>query len=114
MELEEFTAVLLVLADEPPALTAAEASALQDAHLGHLAQLHDDGLLLAAGPLDDPRLRGLCVFRGPAADVRPLVEADPAVRAGRLRAEVLTWWVPSGALALSTVPFPRTVAELDD
>jgi uncharacterized protein len=48
MEFDEFTIALLVSGPTP------NSDALQDAHLAHLASLHDAGSLLAAGPLRDP------------------------------------------------------------
>ncbi|HEV7195233.1 MAG TPA: hypothetical protein VGN19_04770, partial [Pedococcus sp.] len=59
--------VLLVTPDDPPRLSEEEAERLQDAHLSHLADLHDRGVLLAAGPLTDPspgrHYRGLSILR---------------------------------------------------
>jgi uncharacterized protein len=111
MDFDSFTVVVLVLADDPPALPEAQAAALQDAHLAHLARLHDDGVLLAAGPTDDPAYRGVCLFRG-GADAATYAAQDPAVRAGRLRPVVLPWQVPAGALHATPTRFPRSVAEV--
>jgi hypothetical protein len=41
-----------------------------------------------------------------------LREQDPAVRAGRLSAEVLRWMVPDGTVAFSRTRLPRSVAEV--
>ena len=48
MRFDEFTVSLLVTGSTP------NTDALQDAHLAHLAALHESGSLLAAGPLSDP------------------------------------------------------------
>ena len=48
MRFEEYTIALLVSGSIPMS------DALQDAHLAHLASLHEEGSLLAAGPLSDP------------------------------------------------------------
>ena len=54
MDFDRYTVVLLVTPENPPQLSEYEAARLQDAHLSHLADLHDRGELLAAGPLGDP------------------------------------------------------------
>jgi uncharacterized protein len=54
MNFDHFTIGLLILNPNGPHLTEEEADALQDAHMSHLAKLHDDGILLAAGPLQGP------------------------------------------------------------
>ena len=61
MEFDEFTISLLVSGLTP------NSDALQDAHLAHLASLHDAGSLLAGGPLSDPvgELRGLSILNVP-------------------------------------------------
>ena len=114
MDFDQFTVALLVLRPDRPELTEAEEAALQDAHLAYLAQLHEDGYLLAAGPLrggpDEP-LRGLSILRVDAARARELKEADPAVRAGRYAVRILPWMVPGGAVAFSPTRFPRSIAE---
>jgi uncharacterized protein YciI len=82
--------------------TSAELRALQDAHLAHLRSLVDDGLVLA-GPLqDDGPKRGVVLFRNvKVEDARALEEADPAVRADRLRLLLMEWSLPAGSFASS-------------
>ena len=53
MEFDHLTVALLVLGPDAPKLDEEAAAALQDAHMSHLADLHDAGHLLAAGPLSD-------------------------------------------------------------
>lgn len=114
MDFDQFTVALLVARPDRPELSEAEENALQDAHLAYLAQLHDEGHLLAAGPLrggpDEP-LRGLSILRVDAERARELKEADPAVRAGRFDVHILPWMVPGGAVAFSPTRFPRSIAE---
>jgi uncharacterized protein YciI len=55
MEFDQLTIALLVLRSDAPDLDDAEAAALQDAHMNHLASLHEAGSLLAAGPLTGTR-----------------------------------------------------------
>jgi hypothetical protein len=46
-----------------------------------------------------------------AATAREHAEADPAVQAGRLAVEVMTWMMPAGNLRFGQVRAPRSVAE---
>ena len=47
----------------------------------------------------DPSLRGLTFYRtGSLEEARRLAEADPAVRAGRLAVDIMTWYCPPGTM----------------
>ncbi|MBM2614111.1 hypothetical protein JIG36_00900 [Actinoplanes sp. LDG1-06] len=114
MRFDQHTLVLLVRPPDAPDLSDAEADALQDAHLAFRAGLRDQGYLLGGGPLtdqDDERLRGISVMATDPATARELCSADPAVRAGRLAVQVMTWMVPAGNLRFENVPAPRSMAE---
>jgi uncharacterized protein len=112
MEFDRFTVVLLELRPAAPQLDDAAATALQDAHLDHLATLHEQGHLLAAGPLTGGgELRGLSVLRTDEEETRRLKEADPAVQAGRFGLRIVSWQVPAGAVSFTPTRFPHSVAE---
>ena len=114
MRFDRYTVTMLTLRPDAPAMTDDEASALQDRHLAHGADLQDRGIILARGPLveqDDERFRGLSIWSVDAATARQHAEADPAVRVGRLAVEVMTWMMPAGNLAFSRVRAPRSLAE---
>jgi uncharacterized protein len=111
MEFDHLTVVLLMLRPDAPELDEEASSALQDAHMAHLAELHEAGHLVAAGPLDDAEYRGLSLFNVDPDEARELSERDPAVRAGRLAIKVIPWMLPAGAMAFSRARFPRTIAE---
>lgn len=77
-----------------------ELEVLQQGHLAHLASLAQAGKLVEAGPVQDHgdgALRGVCLYRGDAVasldELKALVEADPSIQAGRLRADYATWYV---------------------
>ena len=73
MNFDQFTVALLILRADAPKLSEKEENALQDAHMAHVAKLHDEGHLLAAGPIlgtSDRELRGLSIFRGSPSDVK--------------------------------------------
>ena len=47
----------------------------------------------------DVSLRGLAFYRtGSLSESRQLAEADPAVRAGRLVVEIMTWYCQPGTM----------------
>jgi hypothetical protein len=56
------------------------------------------------GPVDeqpDPSLRGLTFYpTGSIERARELAEDDPAVRAGRLAVEIMTWYCMPGTMRL--------------
>ena len=114
MEFDRFSIALLILRPDAPRLDEEAAAALQDAHMTHLAELHEAGHLLAAGPLlgsPEEELRGLSILNVEPKEARALKEQDPAVRAGRYSIKVLPWMVPAGAISFSSTRFPRSVAE---
>jgi uncharacterized protein YciI len=113
MDFDHLTVSLLVLRPDAPELDDEDAAALQDAHLAHLADLHEAGHLLAAGPLSDEKFRGLSILRVGVDEARRLKEADPAVQAGRFSVEVMPWMVPGGAISFSPTRFPRSIAEAE-
>lgn len=118
MEFDRYTVTLLTLRPDAPRLEEAAADVLQDEHMAHLADLHDAGHLLAAGPLLGPAgrlLRGLSIWRPDPAQVQRLVEEhpDPAVAAGRFRVEVIPWMVPSGAMQFAHTRLPRSMKEAE-
>jgi uncharacterized protein YciI len=111
MEFDHLTVALLVLRPDAPQLDEEAAAALQDAHMSHLADLHEAGHLLAAGPLSDEKFRGLSILRADVEESRRLKESDPAVQAGRFSVVVIPWTVPAGAMSFAPTRFPRTIAE---
>jgi len=84
---------LLVLRPDAAEMDDAAATALQDAHMAHLADLHDAGYLVAAGP--PARSTGARVSRPehphgrPGARAKALKEQDPAVLAGRFSVQFI-------------------------
>ena len=101
----EFDCYQLVLLRRPadaPDLDGPAAERLQALHLGHLAAMKEAGFLKVSGPLDDQpdeSWRGICLYQtGSLEESRRVAGLDPAVRAGRLGVEVMTWLTPKGAL----------------
>jgi uncharacterized protein len=112
VQLDRFTVALLILRPDAPNLDEEAAGRLQDAHMSHLAELHEAGYLLAAGPLFDDRFRGLSILNVEPERARALKEHDPAVLAGRFSVKVIPWMVPRGAMTFSQTQFPRSVRDL--
>ncbi len=114
MEFDRFSIALLVLRPDHPRLDKEAETALQNAHMAHLADLHEAGYLLAAGPLlggPDETFRGLSILNVEPEKARVLKEQDPAVQAGRFSVKILPWIVPRGAIHFSRTRFPRSMAE---
>lgn len=103
MELETYELVLLKRPANPKEYPPERAQEIQAAHLGHLTRMAREGHLVVAGPFgdqEDETLRGLALYRvGSVEEARRLAEQDPAVQAGRLEVEVMTWYTQKGALA---------------
>lgn len=115
MEFDKYTVTLLVLRPDAPTMTDDEAAALQDRHLHHGATLQDQGIILARGPLvdqDDERLRGFSIWSVDADTARRRANQDPAVQAGRLAVQVMTWMMPAGNLQFGKVRAPHSLAEV--
>ena len=93
----------LVLLKRGPAWTpevTAATQELQRQHIAHLTKMGQAGHAVVCGPFSDqkdPSLRGVCLYRvGSVEEARALAEQDPAVKAGRLTVEVVTWWFEKG------------------
>lgn len=99
----EMEQVYLVLLRRGPIWTAektAESAAIQKAHMDNIGVQWKAKKLVIAGPMgEDGDLRGIFVYRvGSLDEAKALAASDPAVKAGRLRAEVHPWWVGKGYL----------------
>ncbi|WP_344158075.1 YciI family protein [Kribbella yunnanensis] len=101
--MESLTLILLRRPANPPDLSDDESDAVQAAHLTFLDKLRTEGVMGAAGPFreqTDETLRGLCVYRVGLDEARQHAAADPAVQAGILVAEPITWWFRKGEIHL--------------
>ena len=81
---------------------AAEAQAIQKAHMDNIHRLANEGKLVLAGPfMDKGDLRGIYIFDVTSIEeAQKLTETDPAVKAGRLVMELHPWY---GSAALMQV-----------
>ena len=104
MELKRYTFVLLRRPPNAPDYPEERLDQIQEQHLAHLGQLRERGVLLLSGPFGDQpdeSWRGLCVLTTSIDESRELMSQDPAVLAGRLVPDVLSWWTPRGSLPAS-------------
>ena len=114
MQFDRHTLVLLVLRPDAPKLTDEEADELQDRHLAFRADLRERRYLIGGGPLveqDDEHLRSISIWACDPETARRLSNEDPAVQAGRLAVEVMTWMVPADNVRFERVRAPRSLAE---
>ena len=89
-----------------------ELERIQREHLAYHAGLREAGHVVTNGPVDgqpDPSLRGLAFYRtGSLERSRQLAENDPAVRAGRLAVEIMTWYCAPGTMSKPGRPVTLT------
>jgi uncharacterized protein YciI len=102
MELESFELVILRRPADATPYDDETLERIQREHLSYHASLRASGDVATNGPVmhqPDESLRGLTFYRtGSLTRARELAEADPAIRAGRLVVEVMTWLCPPGSL----------------
>lgn len=112
MVFEQYQLVLLKRPAAPTDYPHERLMEIQQAHLAHMGALGEAGHLVIAGPFadqEDETLRGLALYQvGSVEEARRMAEADPAVQAGRLEVEVMTWHVEEGYM---TFPKRPPVAE---
>lgn len=80
-------------------LTAAK---IQEGHLANITRLYEAGTLKVAGPFaEDTLAQGLFIFDCPGkAELETLLQTDPAIKAGRLVAEIHPWYTaPIGSFS---------------
>lgn len=76
--------------------TSPELQKLQEAHLAHLTKLGKEGSAYIAGPIGGGGdLAGIVILKAATPDAAKALEAeDPAVKAGRLRIEMVSYMMP--------------------
>src|SRR5258706_11797068 len=98
IELEGFQLIRLRRPDGASDYDEATLARIQREHVEFYASMRQAGHVVTNGPvLDQPdeALRGIAIFTAGSVDrARDLANTDPAVRAGRLAVEAMTWWCP--------------------
>ena len=100
-QIKQFWFVLLKKgpARNQDSLTAAK---IQEGHLANITRLYEAGTLKVAGPFAEETLaQGLFIFDCPSkAELETLLHTDPAIKAGRLVAEIHPWYTaPIGSFS---------------
>src|ERR1700682_5576838 len=75
-----------------------ETRRIQAGHLANFQKLAEAGKLIVAGPFgDNGDLRGMLIFKLNSVDeARALMDADPALKAGRLPLDLHPWFAAAG------------------
>jgi uncharacterized protein YciI len=102
-EFDSYQLILLRRPDVVPTFDEAKSDLLQGQHLGHFANMKEQGHLKVAGPLRDQAdesMRGICLYQvASLEEARRLAELDPAVQAGLYVVDTMAWFTAKGALA---------------
>jgi len=97
----QMTTYVMGLLRKGPKWTAednAYTRSIQEGHMANIKKMAATGKLIVAGPFsDNGDLRGVFIFKVKSVDeARAMVDADPAVKAGRLVVELHPWFAAEG------------------
>ena len=96
--MKQYIMVLLRRGDQADTFTKEELAKIQEGHMANIGRLAKEGHLQVAGPFgDDTALRGIFILDVESVEAaQALVATDPAIKAGRLKAEYHPWWCAKG------------------
>ena len=113
IRLEAYQLILLRRPADAPAYDDETLDRIQAEHLAFYAGLRASGDVLTNGPMHlqpDESLRGIAIYTAATLDeARRLAETDPAVVAGRLAVEAMTYLTEPGTMIRPGIPI-----QLDD
>jgi uncharacterized protein YciI len=108
IDLCEFQLILLRRPGRAPGYDDETLQRIQREHLAFYAALREAGHVVTNGPVrdqPDETLRGMAIFAMDSLDrARELASTDPAVRAGRLEVEAMSWLCPPRTMIADGIP----------
>jgi uncharacterized protein len=108
IDLHEFQLILLRRPDRAPSYDDETSERIQRDHMAFYAAMRQAGHVVTNGPVrdqPDEALRGIAIFATESlARARELADPDPAVRAGRLEVEAMSWLCPPGTMVADGIP----------
>lgn len=89
--------------------TKEEREKIMTGHLANITRLANEGKILVAGPFaDNGDWRGIFIFKcASLEEAQTLVATDPAVAAGRLKAEIHPWMTAKGYIRDPEFPMAK-------
>jgi uncharacterized protein len=108
IDLQEFQLILLRRPDRAPGYDEETLERIQRDHLAFYAAMREAGHVVTNGPVrdqPDEALRGIAIFATESLDrARELASTDPAVQAGRLEVQAMSWLCPPGTMVTGGIP----------
>jgi uncharacterized protein len=108
IDLNQFQLILLCRPENAPGHNDQTLARIQREHLAFYAAMRETGQVVTNGPVldpPDPALRGMAIFATESVGrARELANADPAVLAGRLEVQAMTWLCPPGTMISGGIP----------
>jgi uncharacterized protein YciI len=102
IDLHEFQLILLRRPDDAPGYDDETSERIQRDHLAFYAAMHEAGHVVTNGPVrdqPDEALRGIAIFATESLGrARQLANTDPAVQAGRLEVQAMSWLCRPGTM----------------
>ena len=106
--LEEYQLILLRTPKDAPHYDDETTGRIQRDHLAFYASMREAGRVVTNGPVrdqPDQALRGIAVYAVESlARARELAGADPAVQAGRLEVQAMSYLCRPGTMVRSGIP----------